>query len=150
MHVNGYLHASAGLSSSKCSQRLLRRLGGPQNQFGYNVEEKNPARSKSPYILINNDMHGIFFCVLEFTNMATMRNFMSCFEKLTQSGFTDVISKLNLYFLLALLKILVCYRFSSNFGHVKKYINRSFGTCACFVAGVQMAPRNVLADCSTV
>ena len=43
--------------------------------------------------------------MLEFINAPTMRNFIrSCFENLTQLGFVEV-TKLNLYSLLALLKV---------------------------------------------
>lgn len=48
----------------------------------------------------------------EFTNMASMRNFIrSCFETLTQFGFTEVVTKLNLYFVPALLKVFFYYSF---------------------------------------
>ena len=79
-------------------------LRGLQNLLEYNAEENNPARSKSLNFLINSDMRGRLSHV-ELINTQTMRNFIgSCFEKLTQSGFIEV-TKLNIYSLLALLKV---------------------------------------------
>jgi hypothetical protein len=51
MGVSGQLHALAALPWGKNSQYLARKLGRPENQYGYNGEEKKKIPSKS-FILI--------------------------------------------------------------------------------------------------
>jgi hypothetical protein len=78
-------------------------FGGPQNLFGYNAEENNPARSNSCNF-INIHICERFSRVRVYKQSDDAKFYKVVFEKLTQSGFTEV-TKLNLYSVLALVKV---------------------------------------------